>query len=64
MRDKDGALSILTHMGSNGYWVSDARIYPRHDVIVLSVMNAGDEDAIGAARAIGTALQGKLKPFD
>src|SRR5688500_15263178 len=64
MRDKNGALSILTHMGSNGFWVSDARFYPRHDEIFLSVLNAGDEDAMAAARAIGTALQGKLKPFD
>ncbi len=63
MRDKDGAPSILTHMGSNGYWVSDVRIYPRHHLIVLSVMNAGDEEAIATARAIGKALQDKLKPF-
>jgi CubicO group peptidase (beta-lactamase class C family) len=64
MRDKNGALSILSHMGSNGYWVSDVRIYPRHDVIVLIVMNAGDEDTVATARAIGKALQDKLKPFD
>lgn len=64
MRNKDGTTSLLTHMGSNGYWVSDARIYPRHDIVILTVMNAGGDNGEGAAREIGKALQEKLKPFD
>lgn len=64
MRNKDGTTSLLTHMGSNGYWVSDARIYPRRDIVILTVMNAGGDNGEGAAREIGRALQEKLKPFD
>ena len=64
LRDKDGATSLLSHMGSNGFWVSDVRIYPRHDIVVLTVLNAGGDSGEGAAREIGKALQEKLNPFD
>jgi CubicO group peptidase (beta-lactamase class C family) len=61
LRDKDGSISLLTHMGSNGFWVSDVRILPKHDVIFLTVMNAGGTNAENAARELGKTLQEKLK---
>jgi D-alanyl-D-alanine carboxypeptidase len=61
LRDKDGSISMLTHMGSNGFWVSDVRIMPKHDVIFLTAMNAGGPGAESAARDIGKALQERLK---
>jgi CubicO group peptidase (beta-lactamase class C family) len=64
LRDKNGAISMLTHMGSNGRWVSDVRIYPRRDIVVLSVMNAGGATAESAARELGKTLQERLKPFE
>jgi CubicO group peptidase (beta-lactamase class C family) len=64
LRDKNGAISMLTHMGSNGRWVSDVRIYPRRDIVVLSVMNAGGATAESAARDLGRTLQERLKPFE
>ena len=64
LNDKDNAITLLTHTGSNGFWVSDIRIYPKHDVIVLTMINAGGKDAENAARDIGKALREKLRPFD
>jgi len=62
--DKDGAVSMLTHSGSNGYWVADLRIMPRHDMIILAVTNAGGPKAEGAMRELGKTLRLRLKPFD
>ena len=64
LRDKDGAITALTHMGSNGFWVSDVRIFPRHDIVVLTALNAGGDIGEGAARDIGRALQEKLKALE
>jgi D-alanyl-D-alanine carboxypeptidase len=64
LRDKDGAISMLSHMGSNGRWMADVRIYPRRDIVVLAVMNAGGDVAENSARELGRTLQEKLKPFD
>ncbi len=64
LRDKDGAITLLTHTGSNGYWVADVRIAPKHDIIVLTAMNAGGEAAEKADREIGKTLQEHLKTYD
>ena len=64
LRDKDGTTTVLTHMGSNGRWVSDVRIYPRRDIVLLTATNAGGDDAEGAARELGKTLQEKLKVFE
>jgi CubicO group peptidase (beta-lactamase class C family) len=64
VRDKDGTINALTHMGSNGRWVSDARIYPRRNIVVLTVINAGGDGPEGAARELGKTLQEKLKVFE
>ncbi len=64
LRDKDGAITLLTHTGSNGYWVADLRIWPKHDTIVLTTMNAGGDAAEKADREIGKALQEHLKAYE
>ena len=60
----DGAPLLLTHSGSNGYWLADIRIMPKHNMIVLVVINAGNEAANEAIRHIGKPLKDRLKPFD
>jgi len=62
--EADGVPSILTHSGSNGYWLADVRIMPKHDIIVLLVMNAGNEAANRAIQDIGKSLRDRLKPFE
>jgi D-alanyl-D-alanine carboxypeptidase len=46
----DGVPQLLTHTGSNGNWLADVRIMPKHDLIVLLAMNVGpgatDDDAV------------------
>jgi CubicO group peptidase (beta-lactamase class C family) len=60
----DGVPLLLTHSGSNGYWLADIRIMPRHDMIFLVVMNAGNEAAEQAVKDIGKPLKDRLKPFE
>lgn len=60
----DGAPLLLTHSGSNGYWLADIRIMPKHDMIFLVVINAGDDGANEAIIEIGKALRDRLKPFE
>jgi CubicO group peptidase (beta-lactamase class C family) len=61
--EADGVPSILTHTGSNSYWVADIRIMPKHDMIFLVTTNAGNEAANQAMRDIGQPLKDRLKPF-
>ena len=60
----DGLPLLITHTGSNGYWVADIRIMPKHDMIFLVAMNAGNEAANAAVKDIGTPLKERLKPFE
>jgi CubicO group peptidase (beta-lactamase class C family) len=60
----DGKPLLLTHSGSNGFWLADIRIMPKHDIITLVVMNAGNEAANHAVVDIGKPLKDRLKPFD
>ncbi len=60
----DGVPLLLTHSGSNGYWLADVRIMPKHDMIFLVVTNAGNEAANAAIGDIGKPLKDRLKPFD
>ncbi len=59
-----GVPLLLTHSGSNGYWLADIRIMPQHDMIFLVVMNAGNEAAEQAVQDVGKPLKDRLKPFD
>lgn len=60
----DGAPLLLTHAGSNGFWLADVRIMPRHNMITLVVINAGNEAANQAIVHIGKPLKDRMKPFD
>jgi D-alanyl-D-alanine carboxypeptidase len=62
--ESDGSTSMLTHTGSNGYWLADVRIMPKHDIIVLIAMNAGNDAANEAMRDIRQSLRDRLEPFD
>lgn len=60
----DGVPLLLTHTGSNGFWVADIRIMPKHDMIFLVVTNAGNAAANQTIKDIGTPLKDRLKPFE
>ena len=60
----DGKPLLLTHSGSNGFWVADVRIMPKHNMIFLVVINAGHEAANEAILHIGKPLKDRLKPFE
>jgi hypothetical protein len=60
----NGVPDIITHSGSNGYWLADIRIMPKHDIIFLLVTNAGNEAASLSIKDIGLPLRDRLKPFD
>lgn len=62
--EPDGTPSLLTHTGSNGYWFADIRIMPKHDIIILIAMNAGNDAANEAVKDIGQSLKDRLKPFE
>ena len=59
----NGVPALLTHTGSNGYWVADIRIMPMHDMIFLVATNAGNDAANQAIKDIGAPLRERLKPF-
>lgn len=60
----EGKPLLLTHSGSNGFWLADIRIMPKRDMIFLVVTNAGNEAANQAIVDIGKPLKDRLKPFD
>ena len=62
--EPDGVPWILTHTGSNGHWVADIRIMPKHDMIVLVATNAGNEAAKKAVDEIDDLVGDRLKPFE
>jgi len=59
-----GVPLLLTHSGSNGFWLADIRIMPKHDMIVLVAMNSGNEAAEQAVPDIDRALKNRLKPCE
>lgn len=60
----DGVPLLITHTGSNGYWIADIRIMPKKNLIVLFVANAGNENANNAVQTFGQAVRDHFKPFD
>lgn len=60
----EGKPLLLTHSGSNGFWLADIRIMPKHDMIFLVVTNTGNQAANQAIVDIGKPLKDTLKPFD
>lgn len=64
VRAPDGTNSVLTHTGSNGYWVADVRVFPKRNLILLVALNAGGELAEKTDKEIARALQDHLKALD
>jgi D-alanyl-D-alanine carboxypeptidase len=64
LRAPDGSTTVLTHTGSNGYWLADVRIFPKRNLILLITMNAGGEVAEKTDKEIARALQEHLKALD
>ena len=64
LRAGDGSNTVLTHMGSNGYWVADVRIFPKRNLVLLIATNAGGDAAEKADKEIARALQERLKALD
>jgi CubicO group peptidase (beta-lactamase class C family) len=62
--ETDGTPAVLTHTGSNGAWLAEIRIFPKHGAIVLIAMNAEDAGAKAAMDELGDAFRAKLKPYD
>ena len=62
LRDPDGTLQLLTHTGSNGNWLADVRIFPKHNMIVLIAMNAANDAANQALQDIRKSLKDRLNP--
>ena len=60
----DGTPLILAHSGSDGNWLADIKIMPKHDMIFLVVTNAGNEAANTAIQEINVTLRARLKPLD
>ena len=60
----DGVPLLLTHTGSNGFWVADIRIFPQHNIITLVATNAGGDDAEKAVNEARKALSDSLHPID
>jgi CubicO group peptidase (beta-lactamase class C family) len=64
VRAADGSNTVLTHTGSNGYWIADVRIFPKRNLVLLVTTNAGGEVAEKADKDIARALQDRLKALD
>ena len=64
MLGPDGLPLLLTHTGSNGFWVADIRVMPKHNMIFLVVTNAGNDAANQAVKDVGKPLKDRLKPFE
>jgi D-alanyl-D-alanine carboxypeptidase len=59
--EADGTPSVITHAGSNGYWLAVVRIAPPENTILLIVTNSGNAAANQAIGEIGSALVKRLR---
>jgi CubicO group peptidase (beta-lactamase class C family) len=59
--ETDGTPAILTHNGSNGFWVATVRITTKHDLVFLIITNAGNEAANAALKEIVQSLKDRLE---
>jgi CubicO group peptidase (beta-lactamase class C family) len=64
LKAADGSISVLTHMGSNGFWVADVRMFPKRNLFFLVATNAGGEVAEKTDKEIARALQDRLKALE
>jgi len=59
--DADGAPKLLTHEGSNGYWVAAICIFPQQRTILLMATNFGGDVAKKSIGDLGAGLADHLK---
>lgn len=59
--DSDGAPKLLTHGGSNGYWLSKISIYPKQRTIILTATNFGNDVAKKSVEDLDDGLAHRLK---
>jgi len=60
--DAEGRPLILGHTGSNGYWYSDVRMWPKDRLVQLIAINAGNADAKAALAWVQMSLRLRLRP--
>ena len=59
--EADGTPAILTHNGSNGFWVATVRITTKHNLIFLITTNGGNDAANEAVKEIVQGLKDRLE---
>jgi CubicO group peptidase (beta-lactamase class C family) len=64
LKAADGSIAVLTHTGSNGFWVADVRIFPKRNLFFLIAMNAGGDVAEKTDKEIARTLQDELKALE
>jgi CubicO group peptidase (beta-lactamase class C family) len=60
----NGVPLVLTHSGSNGYWLADVRVWPKHNIVLLVVTNAGNDEAEKAVKEVRGVVTNRLHPMD
>lgn len=63
-RDAGGAVELIMHTGSNGFWVADVRIAPKRNAVLLTAINAGGGEAEKADTEFGRLLMQHMKLLD
>jgi CubicO group peptidase (beta-lactamase class C family) len=59
--DPDGTPKVLTHEGSNGYWVAAISVYPKQRTIILMATNFGGDVAKRSIEDLRAGLADHLK---
>jgi CubicO group peptidase (beta-lactamase class C family) len=62
--DPDGTLKLLTHEGSNGYWVAAISIYPKKRTILLMATNLGGDVGKNSIEDLASSLVSRLNLTD
>ena len=60
----DGAPLILTHNGSNGSWLAEVHIWPKHRVVLLAATNVENDEAEKAMKELRDVITKRLHPMD
>jgi len=62
--DTDGTPKLLTHEGSNGYWVAAIMIYPKKQTIILAATNFGGPAGKRSIEDLGSSFVSHLHLAD
>jgi len=60
----DGVPLILTHNGSNGSWLAEVHIWPKHRVVLLAATNVENDEAEKAMKELRDVITKRLHPMD